>query len=166
MRLPGAWCQHCFGLPLLVTAVTAVTVRRWRHVRRRGSPIIAVDSGLAVDWGCWGTHKPPRSPDPPRKCDGSGGCAWCGAEPGAGGTSAPQESPVMRLPGACERGVPVRAAGNCRPGACRTLTCRPAAPPSLLASPRRPVNAEHPAYGVIPGSWGCPEFPLKPDHPR
>jgi hypothetical protein len=30
---------------------------------------------------------------------------------------------------------------------------RPPPPPSLLASPSRPVDAEHPAYGVIPGGW-------------
>jgi len=42
-----------------------------------------------------------------------------------------------------------------RPGACRPLTSAAPPPPSLLASPSRPINAEHPACGVIAGSWGC-----------
>jgi len=75
---------------------------------------------------------------------------------------------VTRLPGAWEPGVPVALRVTAVPGLPSLTSARPprhSAPP-LLASPSRPVNAEHPAYGVIPGSWGCPEFPLKPDHPR
>ena len=42
----------------LVTAsacprVTVTTGHRWRHGRRRSSPVIVVDPGSAVDRGCW-----------------------------------------------------------------------------------------------------------------
>src|SRR5208283_861840 len=104
------------GLPLLVAAVT---VRHWRHARRRGSPVIAVDPGVAVVQWYPGTTDQPRSVDQPRKCDGSGGCAWCGAGSEARGAPAPAREPVTGLPGAWEPGVPVRAAGDCRTEACR-----------------------------------------------
>jgi hypothetical protein len=40
----------------------------------------------AVDWWCWGTTNQPPSPDQPRKCGGSDGCACCGGESEADGT--------------------------------------------------------------------------------
>ena len=61
--------------------------------------------------------------------------------------------------------MPVRAASNCRPEARRpgppSPRPRPAVPalrPSLLASSRRPIDAEHPASVVISGRWGAPGY--------
>jgi len=42
----------------------------------------------------------PQNPNQPRKCDGSGGWACCGAESEADGTSAPGEGVVPTLPAA------------------------------------------------------------------
>jgi hypothetical protein len=47
-----------------------------------------------------GAHDPPQNPNQPRKCDGSGGWACCGAESEADGTSAPGEGVVPTLPAA------------------------------------------------------------------
>ena len=37
---------------------------------------------------------------------------------------------------------------------------------SRIANPVRIISAEDPAYAEIPGSWGCPEFPLKSNLPH
>ena len=58
------------------------------------------------------------------------------------GAIGPAREPVTRLPGACESGVPVRAAGNCRAEARRPLapvrlSRTPAIPPRQPQAPRQ-----------------------------
>jgi hypothetical protein len=75
-RLP-ATASH--GGRVINADVTTATRACQRHARRRTSPVIVVDPGSVVDRGYPGTPDQPPSPDQPRKCDGSGGCACCGA---------------------------------------------------------------------------------------
>ena len=116
-RHPRA-CQACKP-PAAALDVTAVAEHLWRYVRRRHRPVIAVDPGSAVDRGAGSALDRPCSPEQPRRCDGSGGCECCGAESGAGGTSA------LQVRGPCGTGpkgsrvlygVRVPAAPEC--GAC------------------------------------------------
>jgi hypothetical protein len=63
----------------------------------------------------------------------------------ARGASALAREPATRLPGAWESGVPVRAAGDCRSGACRPL---PHAPPPRHPATPPPRHPCSPAPGA------------------
>ncbi|HJY69164.1 MAG TPA: class I SAM-dependent methyltransferase, partial [Streptosporangiaceae bacterium] len=77
----------------------------------------AVLVGHALHWFDMAPD-PPRSPDLPRKCGGSGGCACCGSESEAGGTSAPQdgaEGPHAPARGSAQASYACTARGSAVP---------------------------------------------------